>query len=128
MNKSEKSLKMAEEKLLKAIELKSSGFNEECLVASYSAMLMAARGLLFSDGVMEKNHYCVILYLKENYLNEIGQGPISWLDVYRSERHQWFYGLDSLSTSEKGSKNAVDRATRFIDIVKVLLKGDESEE
>ncbi len=114
---------MAYERLKKARELRSSGFHEESLVVSYSSMLMAARALMFRDGVLEKNHYCVILYLKDKYQDEIGAGPISWLDVYRVERHQWFYGIDGLSTSENGSNDAVQRTTRFIDLISDLIDG-----
>lgn len=81
-------MEMAFQRLEKAKDLRSSGFHEECLVASYSAMLMAARALLFRDGIIEKSHYCVILYLRDIYNEKIGEGPISWLDVYRVERHQ----------------------------------------
>jgi uncharacterized protein (UPF0332 family) len=122
LGKSSRSLEMAFERLNKAIELRNSDSHEECLVAAYSAMLMAARALLFRDGIIEKNHYCVVLYLRKNYFKDIGEGPISWLDIYRSERHQWFYGIDGLTTSDIGSQTAIGNASRFIDIIEGILE------
>lgn len=58
---SEKAIDMAYEKLDRSVDLKEKGFLEESVVASYSAMFQAARALLYSEGITEKNHFCVIL-------------------------------------------------------------------
>jgi uncharacterized protein (UPF0332 family) len=123
--KAKRSLNMAYERLDKASELHDKGFHEECVVASYSSMLMGARALLFTDGIVEKNHYCVILYLQEHYMAGIGPELISWLDTYRVERHQWFYGLDGISVEPEDSEDALDRANRFIDKISTLINGKE---
>ena len=125
--RSSKSKEMAYKRLNKATELQEKGFYEECVVASYSAMLMAARALLFHDGIIEKNHYCVVLYLNKYYLNEIGPELISWLDTYRSERHQWFYGIEGLIIEPDESSDALDRANRFLERISSIL-GDREEE
>jgi len=120
--KAKRSYDLSCERMIKAEELKQNGFLEESIVASYSVMLMAARALLFKDDIVEKNHYCVILYLREKYVKEIGHGPISWLDTYRVERHQWFYGLNGLDVSTEESEDALERANDLIDRVSGLLE------
>ena len=117
-----KALDMAYDKLDRAIELREKGFHDEAVVASYSAMFQAARALLFSEGVVEKSHYCVILYLKDNHKNSLGMELISWLDLYRIERHTWFYGVESMDTDETGSEEAIDRSNEFIDRISNILK------
>ncbi len=118
-----RALEAANEKLKRAEELHNKGFFEEAVVASYSSMFQGARALLFKDGIIEKNHYCVILYLNERYLKEIGPDMVQWLDTYRVERHQWFYGTEPLRTSEDESSMSIERAGEFLRrIEKELVK------
>lgn len=119
---SDKALDMAYEKLNRAVDLKEDGFNEEAVVASYSGMFQAARSLLFREGIIEKNHYCVVLYMKENHEDSIGPELISWLDMYRTERHLWFYGVESLRTNREEAEEAIYRANKFIDRISRLLE------
>lgn len=93
---SEKAMDMAYEKLERSVELKEKGFMEESIVAAYSGMFQVARALLYSEGITEKNHYCVVLYLRREHMGDLGPELIGWLDQYRVERHNWFYGVESL--------------------------------
>jgi uncharacterized protein (UPF0332 family) len=36
-------------------------------ISSYSAMFHAARAILFMDGIKERSHECIPVYLKEKY-------------------------------------------------------------
>jgi uncharacterized protein (UPF0332 family) len=85
-------------------------------------MFQAARSLLYKEGIVEKNHYCVVLYLKENHSDSIGLELIGWLDMYRVERHSWFYGVEPLDTDENEAEEAIERSNRFIDKVSVMIK------
>ncbi len=118
---SNKALDMAYEKLERANSLMEKGFHDEAVVASYSAMFQAARALLFSEGIVEKSHYCVILYLEDKHKNSLGMELISWLDLYRIERHTWFYGVESMDTNETGSEEAIERSNEFIDRISKIL-------
>jgi len=118
---SNKALDMAYEKLARAVDLKENGFFDEAVVASYSAMFQAARALLFNEGVMEKSHYCVVLYLRENHKKTLGMELIGWLDMYRTERHAWFYGIESMNVDEVEAGEAIERSNKFIDRISKLL-------
>ncbi len=121
INMARKSMEMAFEKLERASELQEKEFYEESVVASYSAMFQAARAILFVEGIIEKNHYCVVLYLTENHKDDLGLDLISWLDTYRLERHQWFYGVERLGTDSDESEDAIDRSTKFLERAKEIL-------
>ena len=88
--KMKKALEMAELKRERAGNLFNNEFYEESIVSSYTCMFQAARALLFLDGIIEKSHACVVLYLRENYATTLGHDRISWLDTYRLERHESF--------------------------------------
>jgi uncharacterized protein (UPF0332 family) len=117
----ERALDMAFDKIARANELHANGFFDESLVASYSAMFQAARAVLFNEGIIEKNHYCVILYLTERHSSDIGLEMISWLDTYRLERHQWFYGVERLGTDMQESEEAIRRAGEFLERAQKVL-------
>jgi len=59
--------------------------------------------------------------LTETHANDLGLDQISWLDTYRMERHQWFYGVVGLGTDEKESDEAISRAERFIVTIERIL-------
>jgi uncharacterized protein (UPF0332 family) len=118
---SEKALDMAFEKLDRATELHEREFYDESVVSSYSSMFQAARAILFKEGVIEKNHFCVVLYLTEHHSADLGTDLISWLDTYRLERHQWFYGVESLGTNIEESEAAIRRAGDFLEKAEKIL-------
>ena len=61
-------------------------------ISSYTAMFHAARALLFKDGIKERSHECIPVYLKEQYPQLEALANI--LDSYRRFRHDAIYGLD----------------------------------
>ena len=64
------------------------------LICGYNAMLHAARALLFKDGIKERSHICIILYLKEEYVKRalLPEKCIQVLDFSRMARHKTQYG------------------------------------
>ncbi|MCD4842461.1 MAG: HEPN domain-containing protein [Methanosarcinales archaeon] len=66
--KSMKALDMSARALEQAEKLMEHEFYEQVILYSYTSMFQGARALLFKDGIIEKSHYCVVEYLKENYL------------------------------------------------------------
>ena len=116
-----KALEMAEVKKQRAQDLFESDFFEESIVSSYTSMFQAARALLFHDGVIEKSHACVVAYLREHYSSAIGQDKINWLDTYRLERHESFYGLEKSNIDEDEAKDALEKSEKFLEKVQQIL-------
>jgi len=117
-----KALEMAEVKKQRAQDLFESDFFEESIVSSYTSMFQAARALLFHDGVIEKSHACVVAYLREHYSSTLGQGKINWLDTYRLERHESFYGLEKSNVDEHEAEDALEKSEKFLETVQQIIK------
>ncbi len=117
-----KALEMARIKRQRAQDLFENDFFEESIVASYTSMFQAARALLFHDGVIEKSHACVVAYLREHYSSTLGQGKINWLDTYRLERHESFYGLEKSNVDEHEAEDALEKSEKFLETVQQIIK------
>jgi len=116
-----KALEMAELKKQRASDLFENDFFEESIVSSYTSMFQAARALLFHDGVIEKSHACVVAYLREYYSSELGPDKINWLDTYRLERHESFYGLEKSNIDNQEAEDALLKSVRFLESVQQIL-------
>jgi len=117
-----KALDMGEVKRQRARDLFENDFFEESIVSSYTSMFQAARALLFQDGVIEKSHTCVVAYLREHYSSTLGQDKINWLDTYRLERHESFYGLEKSNVDEHEAEDALEKSEKFLETVQQILK------
>lgn len=84
-------------------------------------MFQAARTLLFHEGVIEKSHACVVSYLKEHYSSTLGQDKINWLDTYRLERHESFYGLEKSNVDEHEAEDALEKSEKFLETIQKIL-------
>src|SRR4030042_6708288 len=113
-----KALQMAEVKRQRAQDLFENDFFEESFVSSYTSMFRACRALFFHDGVIEKSHACVVASLREHYSSTLGQDKINWLDTYRLERHESFYGLEKSTIDEDEAKDALEK---FLETVQQIL-------
>jgi len=116
-----KALEMAEMKKERSQDLFENDFFEESIVSSYTSMFQAARALLFHDGVIEKSHACVVAYLREHYSSTLGQDKINWLDTYRLERHESFYGLEKSNVDEHEAEDALEKSEKFLETVQQIL-------
>jgi uncharacterized protein (UPF0332 family) len=78
-------------------------------------MFHAARALLFRDGITERSHICIILYLQENYVKpgKLEQGFVNALNSLRIERHNEFYGLE-------GGRRIPEGCGEVIDMISIL--------
>ena len=117
-----KALEMAKLKRKRASDLIKNDFFEESIVSSYTSMFQAARALLFLDGIIEKSHACVVSYLRENYATTLGQDRISWLDTYRLERHESFYGLEKPTINKQEAEDALHKTERFLYSVNQIIR------
>ena len=92
--KTKKSLEIAKNRLNeanKAIELEIFQY---AVLEAYMAMFHAARALLYRDGIQEKSHFAMFVYLKEKYSDKIPLHILNLLNIHRIERHEAMYGLE----------------------------------
>ena len=114
------------ENALRSLELSESNIEDAAenlrirryrvvVVSSYTAMFHAARAILFRDGVKERSHECIPIYIKESYpqLERIA----NTLDAYRRFRHNAIYGLD-LTLDETEARAALDSARELLEEVR----------
>jgi uncharacterized protein (UPF0332 family) len=92
------------------------------LSSAYLAVFHSARAILFRDGVREKSHYCIGLYLQK-YVDE-GALEDEWpmlFDRIRSVRHADQYSFQARPTEEE-VRAGLELAERFINRMKQLLE------
>ena len=122
--KSERAMELAHKDLQRARKLLESEFYMESRLLSYTGMFQAARALLFKDGIFERSHFCVVEYLKENYVKKhiLDINYVNWLDTLRVIRHESLYGLDIVEESLEDAEDAHNKASKFIDKIANILK------
>mgnify|MGYP001614576888 FL=1 len=81
---------MAVEDLATAEETYRHGNYAWTTIQAYTSMLNVARAILYSRGIRERSHYCVVQYLRENFSDKLGD-LVEKLDVLRRERHAALY-------------------------------------
>lgn len=82
-------------------------------------MFHAARAILFKDGVKERSHECIPVYINERY-PELAR-VANTLDSYRRFRHNVIYGLDVL-LDEDEARAALDAAKETLMEVEKIIK------
>ena len=111
--KTKKSLEISKQRLNeaeRAIELKIFQY---AILESYMAMFHAARALLYKDGIQEKSHFAIFIYLKEKYSDKIPLHILNFLNIHRIERHEAMYGLE-FKPEEQDVLVAVEDAKAFV--------------
>lgn len=120
--KSEQSLLQAREWLSEAEKNLEAEAYRSALSSAYLAVFHSARAILFRDGVREKSHYCIGLYL-QRYVED-GDLEEEWpmlFDRIRSVRHADQYSFQAKPTDEEVSAG-LDFAERFINRMERLLR------
>ena len=114
----EKELENAEKHLADAGKCIDSEMYGLATVSIYTSMFHAARAILFRDGFKERNHVCVIAYLRKKHpqLRE----HVKVLDSYRRARHSALYGIDAEEDPEEAT-HGIELAEGFIVEVKKIL-------
>ncbi len=122
LTKSEQSLLQARDWLSEAEKNLEAEALRSAISSAYLAVFHSARAVLFRDGVREKSHYCIGLYLQK-YVED-GTLEEEWtmlFDRIRSVRHADQYSFMALPTEEE-VQASIDLAERFIERMKRLLK------
>jgi uncharacterized protein (UPF0332 family) len=120
--KSKQSLLQARDWLSEAEKNLNSEAYRSALSSAYLGVFHSARAVLFRDGVREKSHYCIGLYL-QSYV-EKGALEEEWpmlFDRIRSVRHADQYSFQAKPTV-KEVRAAIDLAERFLDRMERLLR------
>ncbi len=122
LTKSEQSLLQARDWLSEAEKNLEVEALRSAISSAYLAVFHSARAVLFRDGVREKSHYCIGLYL-QRYVED-GILEVDWpmlFDRIRSVRHADQYSFMALPTEEE-VQASIDLAERFIERMERLLK------
>ena len=125
IEKAKKSLETSKKKLEEAKRALASNLFNSCMIMTYTAMFHAARTLLYKDGIQEKSHICMIMYLKQKYMKELSASLINALDVHRIERHEALYGIEFVVTKDD-CETAVEDTEEFIRRIKRILASIQS--
>lgn len=99
------------------LEMKNHGL---VLFCSYTSMFHAARAILFRDGIKERSHICIAIYVGETYpqLKDLAR----MLDVYRMSRHTSIYSLDAEGDENDARLSLIDARSFYGSVVKFLGK------
>lgn len=122
--KASKSVETAKIKLEEAKKLSDAGFDKMAVVVAYSSMFHSARALLYKDGVQEKSHYCLVVYVREEYARKglIPTELVTTMDAFRQERHDAMYGLEETKTTREHCQNAIQTAQKLMDAVQKIIE------
>lgn len=121
LEKAQSSLVQAHEWVDEAKKDLEIGAVRSALAAVYMGYFHAARAVLFRDGVREKSHYCIGLYL-EMYADK-GQLEEEWVALFdhiRGLRQADQYSLEARPTNQEAA-SAIEGAGRFIVRMEKLL-------
>jgi len=88
------------------------------IIMSYTAMFHSARAILFHDGIRERSHECIPLYLRETYPSL--KADANKLDSYRKFRHDALYGLE-FEAGKQDAIAAIAVARDFLSSVEKVL-------
>jgi uncharacterized protein (UPF0332 family) len=120
--KAKRSLEQARVWVDEARRTLDAGAYRSGLMAVYMGYFHAARAVLFRDGLREKSHICIEIYLEE-YVRR-GRLEEEWLLLYhrlRSVRHLDQYSFTAAPT-EGEVEFAIDHAEAFIDRIGRILR------
>ena len=91
----------------------------------YLSYFHAARSVLFRDGVREKSHYCIGIYL-ESYVKKglLDEDCFLLFDRMRTSRHSMQYSFEPQPSKEE-IISGINTAKHFIENIRRLLKETE---
>jgi uncharacterized protein (UPF0332 family) len=106
------SLLLAEQLIVKAKKILKAGVPDIAFTTAYTAMFHTARALLFSKGLKERSHYCLIAFLQKEYIGTELHNFLNILDNYRQIRNNTQY--DGSLVPSADAKNAIIDAEDFL--------------
>lgn len=119
--KSKRSLEIAEQRLKEAERAISFEIFQFAVLEAYMSMFHASRALLYQDGIQEKSHFAIFIYLKEKYRDKIPLNILNFLNIHRIERHEAMYGLE-YKPDKQDALRAIEDAKIFIEEIEKCIK------
>ena len=121
LTKSKESISEAREWLSEARKNMAAEAYKSAISSLYLAIFHSARAVLFRDGVREKSHYCVGVYLGKY----VEQGVLEedWVLIFdrmRSVRHTDQYSFQ-VHPSKEEVESGIDIAGKFVNRIETLL-------
>lgn len=119
--KSKLSIKQAEEWLVESNKNLENDAYKSAQISTYLALFHSARAILFRDGIREKSHYCIGIYL-EKYIESgnLEEEYVMLFDRIRSARNTDQYSFQ-LAPSAEEVKSGIKSAKKFINRMNQLL-------
>ena len=114
-----KELEEAEYDLVKAEESLMKEDYKWASVQAYYSMFHSAKALVFRKGYREKSHYCLIVALRELYVNtnELDGDYVDTYEMCMDIRHEADYGL---SYDKESARLCIEAAGSFLQKTKDL--------
>lgn len=121
LTKSKESIAEAREWLSEARKNVAAEAYKSAISSLYLAIFHSARAVLFRDGVREKSHYCVGVYL-EKYVDQLvlEEDWVLIFDRMRSVRHTDQYSFQTHPSKEE-AESGIDIAGKFVNRMEKLL-------
>lgn len=114
------SLEICESFIQKAEAVLEVQQHDVSILMSYNSMFHSARALLFKDGLKERSHACLILYLKDKYAQDTELAEyLNSMDAYRRTRHDIQYR--GSGCTELDAQEALKDAKGFVEAVSKKL-------
>lgn len=119
--KSKLSIKQAKEWLNESEKNLENDAYKSAHISTYLALFHSARAILFRDGIREKSHYCIGIYL-EKYVNsgDLEEEYVMLFDRMRSARNTDQYSFE-VAPSKEEVESGIKSANRFINRMDQLL-------
>ena len=119
--KSKRSLQIAEVKLKETEEALKLKIYTYVIIGAYMAMFHSSRAILYKEGIQEKSHFAIYIYLKEKYSNKIPLHILNFLNIHKTERHEALYGLE-YKPEKNDAELALNDAKIFVKEIKKNLE------
>ena len=89
-------------------------------IQSYYSMFHAARALLFHQGYRERSHYCLVVGIRELYVNKnlLSRSLLEALQIGKTLRENADYYAEF---SQSGAKDMVDKTKEFLEETRKIL-------
>jgi uncharacterized protein (UPF0332 family) len=87
-------------------------------------MFHAARSLMYKDGIQEKSHFSVYVYLQEKYSDKLPKSLINSFDEFRNYRHEILYGFEGNYKKEE-VEEAILEGEEFLEEIKRLHENEK---
>ena len=121
LDKSKKSLEISKKYLNDCKNLINMSAFNLVILSAYTSMFHAARALLYRDGIQEKSHFAVYIYINEKYSGKIPKNLIEAFKSYQLERHEVLYGFNG-KIEREDAESAIEDAEEFLIKIKEILK------